>query len=454
MFEVNELLKATGGRLIRGKKNIRVKSISIDSRTISRGEAFIAIRGNNFDGHDFIGGAIRKGASCVIHEPRTTDHGLRNIVFIEVKDTIKALGAIARFQRKRFNIPFIAVTGTNGKTTAKEMIAWVLSKKFKVLKNEGTKNNQIGLPLTLLNLDSSYDVAVLELGTNHFGEIGYLAKIAHPNIGIITNIGPAHLKHLKNLKGVFKEKYTLLKYLKSPHIAILNADDRLLRGRLIRKNKRSVILGFGIKHRSDFSATGIKIINERIEFTANQKYKFTLNTLGYYNIYNTLTAIAVVRILGIGYKDIKEALSTFDFPDSRLKFIELNNIKFIDDTYNSNPLSLKQALDVLDGLRAKGRKIFVMGDMLELGRHTKSFHRRVGYQVAKVCDSFITVGRLSNFAAEAARESGFDSMDIFNCQTTLEARDILFNKVSPNQDDIVLVKGSRLMRMEEIFKNR
>ncbi len=174
MFEIPEILKAVKGRFISGKKDARVQGLSIDSRTIRPGEAFIAIKGDNFDGHDFIGQAIRKGASCIIKDQRTTSHQPRAANFIVVKDTIRALGDIARYWRSSFDIPIIAVTGSNGKTTVKEMIAWVLSKRFKVLKNEGTKNNHIGLPMALLNLDKSHDIAVLEMGTNHFGEVDNL----------------------------------------------------------------------------------------------------------------------------------------------------------------------------------------------------------------------------------------------------------------------------------------
>jgi UDP-N-acetylmuramoyl-tripeptide--D-alanyl-D-alanine ligase len=346
----------------------------------------------------------------------------------------------------------IAVTGSNGKTTAKEMIVWVLSKKFKVLGNEGTKNNQIGLPLTLLNLDKSYDFAVLEAGTNHPGEIEYLAKLAQPNIGIITDIGPAHLEFLKDLRGVFKEKRALIKHLKQPYIMLLNADDNLLKKEVIRKVKKPTIFSFGVKQEADFSASDIKILNGKIEFVVNKKYKFQLKTFGYYNVYNALIAISVARIFAMAYNDIALRLSHFDFPQSRLCLIKLNSIKFIDDSYNSNPVSLQQALDALDNLHIKGRKIFVMGDMLELGNDKELFHRQAGKRVARVCDAFITVGELSKKTAEVARSLGFDIKNIFSCENSHQARDILFNKVVPNSDDVVLVKGSRMMKMEEVIK--
>jgi len=452
MFKVNELLRATRGRLISGKTSTVVKGISIDSRTIKPQEAFIAIKGPNFDGHNFVDEAIKRGAKAVIFQRQGSRVKGKEVAFIEVKDTIRALGDIAKFQRQKFDIPVIAVTGSNGKTTTKEIITWVLSKEFNVLKNVGTKNNQIGLPLALLNLDRYHDVVVLEVGTNHFGEVDYLAKICQPNLGIIINIGSSHLEYFVNLKGVFREKSALLKHLKSPHIAILNADDSLLKRQILIKNKKPFILGFGIKSRSDFFATDIEILNSRIKFLVNQKYRVTLKTLGYFNIYNALAALTVAYLLGMEYRDIASRLSTFNFPQNRLEFLELNNIKFINDTYNSNPVSLKQAIDVLGNFQINGRKIFVMGDMLELGNREKLFHRQAGRNAARICDVFITVGELSKFAAEAARASGFNTKNIFTCTSNLEAQDILFKKVSVGPDDIVLVKGSRAMRMEEILK--
>lgn len=450
MFKLKELLEATKGRLIGDFRDCLIKGISIDSRTIRNQEAFVTIKGKNFDGHDFIQEAINKGAGCIITE-RFPDLKIK-IPFIKVKDTIKALGDIACFQRRRFNIPVIGITGSNGKTTTKEMLAFVLSKRFKVLKNEGTKNNQIGLPLSLIKLNRTHKIAVLELGTNHFGEIDYLSKICLPNLGIITNIGPSHLEYLCNLKGVLKEKYSLIKNLKEPYIGILNMDDRFLRTKMNNKTLKPFIIGFGIKNNADFSASEIRFLKNKMEFQVNQKYKVSLNTLGYHNVYNALAVIAVARLFGLNYKEIILSLNEFKFPAGRLKFIKLNNINFIDDTYNSNPLSLKEALNTLRNLTTKGRKIFVMGDMLELGKFSKQFHYQAGLEIAKICDVLITVGNLSYLAAKALVDRGFNHKNIFSCGSPAEARDLLFNKVVPDKNDIVLVKGSRAVQLEEVFK--
>lgn len=474
MFKVNEILIATRGRLKSGEKDTACRGISIDSRTIKPQEAFLAIKGDNFNGHDFIGQAMRKGARIIIGQAQGNAIKPQNrTAFIEVNDPVRALGDLARFNREKHDIPVIAVTGSNGKTTAKEMIAWVLSKKFKVLKNSGTKNNQIGLPLALLGLDGSYDLAVVEAGTNHFGEIDYLTRICQPDLGVITNIGPSHLEHFGNLEGVFKEKSSLINNLRKPGISLLNADDSYLKKEINRVNNALLSLSFGLKHRSDFFAFHIRRSARGLKFLVNQKYRFTpldkrskikgshrrpteftLNTLGYYNVYNALAAVAVGRIFGLGYKDLAERLAVFDFPQNRLQLLQLNNVKFINDAYNSNPLSLKQALDALKNYSVKGRKIFIMGDMLELGRQAALFHRQAGKEAARVIDVFITVGRLSKFAAEAARKKGLEKRHIFTCADNLEAQDILFNKINPRPQDIVLVKGSRAMVLEEIIKRQ
>lgn len=462
MFKVNELVKASCGRLIHGRPSMVVAGISIDTRTIQPQEVFIAIKGQNFDGHAFIEAAVERGASCIILRKDSTAKNRKRFfeisklkhkaAFIEVKDTVKALGDIAKFHRERFNLPVIAITGSNGKTTTKEMLTWVLAQRFSVLKNAGTQNNQIGLPMTLLKLNSKHEIVVLEAGTNHCGEIGYLAEICAPNIGVITNIGPSHLEHFKSVEGVFKEKSTLLKFLDSPRIAVINADDMLLRKMIVKRKDKIYPFSIGIKFQSDFLASNITRVEEGLSFVINNQYQFLLKTLGRYNIYNSLNAIAAARIMGMEYTEISNALKAFDFPSGRLNLAELNNVRFINDTYNSNPLSLKQALEALKEFDTKGRKIFVMGDMLELGDKQELFHQQAGQDAAQVCDTFIAVGTLSGVAAKAAAACGFDVNHIFTCNTPAEAREILFTKISPLKEDIVLVKGSRSMKMEEVFK--
>ncbi|MCX5712294.1 MAG: UDP-N-acetylmuramoyl-tripeptide--D-alanyl-D-alanine ligase [Candidatus Omnitrophica bacterium] len=261
MFTISELIKATAADFIQPGTEKLVKDVCIDSRDIKPGDCFIAIKGNNFDGHEFIAQAIQKGAVCVVRTQgsRLRTKKYKSAAVLEVGDTIKALGNIAAFHRRRFNIPVIAVTGSNGKTTTKEMIAYVLSGKFRVLKNEGTKNNHIGVPMTLLGLKNSHDIAVLELGTNHFGEIKELAGICQPNIAVITNIASSHLEFLKDLSGVFAEKCSLLRFLRKPAIAILNADDGFLFKLINSRTSGFSSVSFGVNSPADFRGSAVEL---------------------------------------------------------------------------------------------------------------------------------------------------------------------------------------------------
>lgn len=453
MAAVSELVKATKGILVCGNKDTVTGSISIDSRSVAPGDTFLAIKGDSFDGHDYIAQAVARGAACVIKSATCIRHRKELYPVIEVKDTVKALGEIARYNRRKASIPVVAITGSSGKTTAKEMVAAVLSKKYRCLKNEGTKNNHIGLPLTLSQVSREYDIAVLEIGTNHFGEVGYLADICEPNVGVIANIGPAHLEQFGSLEGVFKEKYTLIEKLQKPAIAVLNTDDNFLRARIMKKVKKPFTVSFGIQTPSDIYATDVKYHGGRLEFCVNSRFTCSLNTLGYHHLYNALIAVSIGRIFGVPHEDIAAALSAFEFPKGRFRVVEINNVTYIDDTYNANPLSLTQALNALGNYGAQGRKVFVMGDMLELGKYKESYHFEAGQKVAQTCDIFIAVGTLAKLAADACRNNGFVAENIFICDTSSQAREILRDTVIPRREDIVLVKGSRSMKMEEVLKD-
>jgi len=456
MFRVEQIVKVVSGQLLSRNSYLSLRGVSIDSRTIKKNELFIAIEGERFDGHNFIPQAIQRGAtSIIIQNLRCKLINKKNITYIKVVNSRRALADLARFHRRRFKIPIIAITGSNGKTTTKDMLAWVMSSQAKVLKNLGTQNNDIGVPLTLLKLDNSYNMAVLELGTNHFGEISYLARIAEPNFGIITNIGPAHLEYLKNLSGVYREKISLLRWLKSPGIAILNADEP--RFKRIKSDKRLFVVTYGIKKKSDFYASQIKLTpSKAVEFKVNSfsssQCKIRLNTIGYVNIYNALAVIASCRLLGLSYEKIRNGLANFIFIPGRLRLIKLNHLSFIDDTYNANPASLSEALDVIDRFKVKGRKIFLMGDMLELGKHAEEFHRQAGKQIARVCDAFIAVGQLAGIAAQWAVKYGLSKDCVLSCQDSEEGGSLLYEVFKPDPGDIILVKGSRLTRMERVLR--
>lgn len=452
MFKVSELVKATQGKLIQGDPRKITGGISTDSRKLKSGEVFLAIKGDNFNGHDFIARAALLKAGCIICE-RVKGVIPPAIAVIRVADTTIALGDIARFARLKFSLPVIAVTGSNGKTTTKDMLAWVLSGSGKTLKNEGSRNNHIGLPQTLLKVCAKDRYAVLEIGTNHFGEVKYLSDICLPQVGVITNVGHAHLEFFKDLKGVFKEKSSLLDNLKGARIAVLNADDSHLR-RLTAAPARNKlpVFSFAINSPADFKASSVRIEGNRVSFKVNGKFPFLLDTPGRHNIYNALAAVAIGRIFGLSYARISKRLAAFTFPKGRLKAIRVRGLNFIDDTYNANPLSLYRSLETLNDMRAAGRKVLVLGDMLELGAQKESLHKEIAGSITNICDIFIACGKLACLAAAAAEKNGFKKENIFCCSNSLKARKLVFQNGLLCKDDLILVKGSRGMHMEEVFK--
>ncbi len=451
MFKLNEIIQATSGRLVQGKsKGVTFSGISIDTRTIKRNELFLAIKGNNFDGHNFIKKAVKKGAKGIIFSKGRKLPLPFDIAAIRVKDTTLALGDIANFHRRRINIPLVAITGSNGKTTTKDMLSSVLKKRYKVLNSIGTNNNQIGVPLTLLKLKPFHEIAVLELGTNHSGEIDYLRKICQPNIAIITNIGPSHLEFFKKLDNVFKEKYSLLKALNKKGIAIINNDDKYL-SRISRAKTKYKVISFGIREESDFKAEKIELKNGRFSFFIKAKYPIELKTLGFHNIYNCLAAIACCKYLGLDYNCIQKQIKKFSFPARRLEVKDFKNIKVIDDTYNANPLSLKNAIDALSGFGSFGRKVLICADMLELGKSAEEFHLSLGkYAADSGVDVMIGVGRLAKLFCDAALMSGMKKDAVFHFAATESAVKLIPGIIRAR--DVILVKGSRLMRMETIVE--
>ncbi|MCM8781842.1 MAG: UDP-N-acetylmuramoyl-tripeptide--D-alanyl-D-alanine ligase [Candidatus Omnitrophica bacterium] len=445
-ISLKEILKATEARVVCEGIAKTFSGISTDTRSLKAGDLFIALKGKNFNGHDFAGEAFRKGAAGVLVECQIPKYQLRTVLCVD--DTLKAFGDIAHYHRMKFEIPFIGVTGSSGKTTAKEMIYEVLNSQFHVLKNQGTENNLVGLPQTLLRLDSQHDIAVVELGTNHFGEIKRLADILKPTVGIIINIGPSHLEFLKSEIGVFKEKTELLKNLDKNGTAIINADDKLL-SKIKRLNCKTIIR-FGIGKTADFRAT--KIFQEKgmIKFIVNDKYDFRINLLGRHNIYNALAAISVGFLHGVSYDNIYKAFLKFQPVEGRLCLKKIGPITVIDDTYNSNPPSITAALSVLSECKTGGRKIFVCGDMLELGKTTIRFHTEAGKVISRMgVDYLICVGEFANIIRNAAIFGGMKKDVIFCCKDNTVVLKIL--KEILKDGDVLLLKGSRRIKLDEVL---
>jgi UDP-N-acetylmuramoyl-tripeptide--D-alanyl-D-alanine ligase len=453
MFTIEEIIESTSGELTRGSSTAKTQGVCIDSRTIKRGELFIAIKGNRFDGHNFINSALRKQAGGVLFSdarfapPKAPTKKSLNTPLIKVKDTKRALAELAYYHRKRFKIPVVAITGSNGKTTTKEMASLILAKRFNLLCNPGTENNLIGVALTILRLRPRHQLAVIEIGANHAGEIARLSWIIQPSIGIITNIGPAHLEFFKSLGGVFRAKTELLKNLDKKAKLIINNDDRFLSG-LDRLDQKRVT--FGINRPADFSARIVKQTEAEIVFLLNKRRRISLNILGRHNVYNALASIACARNLGIDLEHIKEALADFRLPPMRMQMLKANNIKIINDCYNANPQSLTCALDCLSSLPSRGKRIAICADMLELGRSAQRLHADLGKRLAKErLDVLITVGELARHIARGARLAGMDRAVIHSFDSRQQALKLLPRIVASG--DIVLVKGSRAMKMEKIL---
>lgn len=447
-MKVKEIVRVTKGRLVSGdpEREIDLSMISTDSRTLKKGEVFLALDGPNFKGSSFLNDAFRKKAiGAIINSCRSKKTWAGKIV-IEVEDTLKALQDIASRHRECFDIPVIAVTGSNGKTTVKEMIACILSKKYNVLKNEGTKNNHIGVPQTILKLKRSHDICVLELGTNHEGEIKMLGSIAKPTIAVLTNIGPSHLEFFKDLNGVFRAKIEILATLRPPRpVVIINSDDEYL-SRI--KNDKLRIIRYGLGEHSDFRARLVSTGRNRIKFIVNEKYEYEINLLGIHNVYNALAAISAASIFKIPYRVVRKSVYDYKPAYMRLNLKNINGLEVIDDSYNSNPLSMKSALDVICNYHARSRWV-VTGDMMELGRMAESFHKMIGRAIAESkIEGLLTLGKLSKYTLSEARKYGMKSL--WHCSTHGEIADIL-NKVA-RSGDAVLIKGSRGMRMEEVIK--
>lgn len=448
-MQISEILKVTKGRLILGdpETDIDLATISTDSRTIKEKEFFLPLKGSNFDGEEFIEDAFKKGAIGTF----TTDYGpwsmVHGKIIIKVRNTTDALQRIAHHHRMKFKIPVIAVTGSNGKTTVKDMIAKVLLSKFNVLKNEGTKNNHIGVPQTLLKLNSAHNICVLEMGANHKGEISLLADIARPGVAVITNIGPSHLEFLKDLEGVFNSKKEIFKFLGREELAILNGDDEYLS---LVKDKKFKIVRFGFNSLNDFRASRISTEGGTIKFFLNDRSSFILNLLGVHNVYNSLAAIAVAHQFEMSYESISEGLYEYTSTSMRLNVKNIGGLVVIDDAYNSNPLSMKCALESIKDYPANARWI-VSADMLELGGREKDFHTMIGESIAKFgFDGLVTFGSLSQHTSSRALECGMRKDRVWHCSTREKCAEIL-QKIA-KEGDCILVKGSRAMMMEEVIE--
>ena len=461
--KIRELIEAVSGKIIQGDQDCLIKGISIDSRTLIPGDLFFAIIGPNFDGHNFIVEAFRKGAvGSVVCKGASTllqnEQIEKNKIIIEVKDTLSALQDWSKHYKDKFNTFNICVTGSNGKTTTKEIIAHILSQKFPLLKSSGNYNNEIGIPLTLLQLNKSHKLLVTEMGMRGLGEIKTLTNFIPPDLAVITNVGEAHIGLLGSKDNIFKAKSELLESLDKDGIAILNRDDLyFLKASKIVKDKK--IYTFGIENRSDIMACNVKMESDKgmrftLEVQNGKSREIYFPLLGRHNIYNALAAAAVAFALGIELDLIEKGLSSFKPLDLHMQLSNFyNGIKILNDSYNASPLAVKSALETLAEVAHTNRKVAILGDMLELGEKTDFYHREIGKEVAKLSiDILITVGPGGKIIAQSSKEEGMAEERVFSFEKNekINLSKKLLSLTKPG--DYILLKGSREMKMEEILE--
>ena len=439
MMRLSEIALATKGKVLGA--DVEINSVGTDSRAIESGQLFVALKGENFDGHDYAAQSLQQGACAVMVSQEVAGPA------VLVKDTRLALGDLSAYWRNKFSMPVVAITGSNGKTTVKEMLASILKvaagDDAKVLATQGNLNNDIGLPLTMLKIEQQHEYAVLEMGMNHRGEIRYLTKLAKPNVALVNNAGSAHIGELGSYEAIAEAKGEIFEGLAKDGIAIINADDVFADfwKKLAAQNKQ---MTFGLNQQANVSARyQLNVMNSNIEMTTPiGNVNFDLPAPGEHNVRNALAAATAALALNVPLNKIAEGLTHFAGVKGRLQSkAGFAGAKVIDDTYNANPLSMKAAIDVLAG--NQGTRIFVMGDMAELGDDAAEMHAEIGaYAKAAKIQTFYALGQLTPEATKAFGASGkhFESVE-----TLVDAL-----REEMNSNVTVLVKGSRSARMERV----
>ena len=457
-WTLDAVLKATGGELLtKGKENCFL-GISTDSRTLRPGELFVALVGENFDGHQFVEQAANSGAAGVVvglKEAGGLDPQALKIPVIGVGDTLRAFGDLAAYWRGRYSIPVVAITGSNGKTTTKEMVARILSGSWKVLKNQGTFNNLVGVPLTLLQIDGSHEAVVVEMGMNQPGEIERLTEIVQPSLGMITNIQPAHLEGLGDLDSIQLAKGALFAGMAPTGTIVVNRDDpRILKeaagfpGRQVRFSAKGDPAEVSLEGVLGVDGRGSRFLLRLPEETL----EISLPLLGLHQINNATAAAAVAWALNLPARTIAAALNNFQAVDKRMEVLTLpGDIHLINDTYNANPGSMAAALQTLIQVKEQGRAFALLGDMLEMGGESDSLHRQVGRIAAEQgVDYLLAMGKQASHILTGAAEGGMTRDQLSQAPGHEEMATQVYGLLAPG--DWVLVKGSRGMRMEKVVE--
>jgi len=444
-----QIAEFAGGNLAAGNREATVSRISTDSRTLQTGDLFVPLRGENFDGHKFIEQAVERGAAGAMVENKWSGNAPENFVLIRVADTLAGYQTLAANYRASLPIKVIAITGSNGKTSTKDFVAATLARKFRVTKTEGNFNNHVGLPQTMLAANRDDEIAVWEIGMNHPGEIAALAKLAAPDVAIITNVGIAHIEFMGSREAIAEEKGALAEAVTANGTLILNAEDAF--SDAIAKRTGAKIVLAGIENGS-VRATDISQHSTGSEFTILEgahRCRAQLPVPGIHMVQNAMLAVAAGRVFGLSLEECAVGLASTPLTKARLQIREIDGIQFIDDSYNANPDSMKAALRTLVELDADGRRIAVLGEMGELGAESESGHREVGEAAAALrIDELIAVGAAGAIIARAAEKAGLEKSVAVN--SPQEAAELLEKKATAG--DLILIKGSRAARMERVLE--
>lgn len=450
---IEEAAKTINAQSVESVFNLRQKPfppVSIDSRTIQAGQCFIAIKGDRFDGHDFIEEALEKGATIIIHSRAI--EGRPNQTFLQVDDTTAALQLLAHYARQKWGNPLVAITGSTGKTTTKEFTAILLSQKFRIFKSQGNLNNDIGVPLSLLELTREHELAVLELGMNHPGEVRRLGQICAPDSALITNVAPVHLEFFPNLDAIAAAKAEILESLPSDGAFFFNADDeRVTRLAASYSGKK---VSFGVDGKADLAITRFNFNSlEKMDFEMEafgQTFSATVPFVGKHFLYNVAAASAIAFSFGLNQNEVLTGIAQLRPMLMRGRVFKADDITIWDDSYNSNPQALASVLETVGRLNGYRRKILALGEMLELGPSAPELHRQMGAPVAASgADLLVTVGRNAAHIGEGTREQAA-RLRIVHFEDSAQAADFISGEIQ--NGDFLLVKGSRAIRMDRIIE--
>lgn len=446
IWTVEQIAGITGGSL-NGRGGVQVRGISTDTRTLKPGDLFVALRGGNFDGHEFIEQAIRAGAAACLSGESVVGH---EVPVVLVSDTLRALGDLAAYLRKEFDGPVVAITGTSGKTTTKEMVAAILATTGRGHKTAGNYNNLIGLPLTLFGVKQEHQWLVLEMGMSSRGEIARLSEIAAPTIGLITNVGEGHLDSLGGVEGVARAKGELFAAIPAGGTAVVNCDDARVMQLPVANGVKRITYGMDLE---SLDVT-VRVLEEdangsRIELSTEAgTVDLRLEAPGVHQVRNAVAAAAVGTALNVSLEKISRGLEAFRPASGRMEPCTLgNDILLLDDTYNANPLSMRAALETLKNLAAGDGRFALLGDMLELGEDAAELHREIGEVAAGCVDALVSLGAHAEEVAKAAIGAGLDTKRVFVARDHAEAVDKLQGWLKKGSR--ILVKGSRGMQMEQ-----